>query len=278
MHVLTADYRANNAKEVFVESLRNTGFAVVSHHPISAKLVDDTYSEWRDFFSSPDKQTYLFTVETQDGYFPFRSENAKYTDVKDLKEFYHYYPWGKFPVNLSNKTETLYNDMSALASTLLSWIEELTPVNIKSQFSMPLTEMIKASPRTLLRILNYPPLIGDEKPGEVRAAAHEDINLITLLPAATTTGLEVLDVKGNWHKVPCDHGTIVVNVGDMLEMCSNHYYKSTTHQVVNPEGPAAKEQRLSMPLFLHPNDDVRLSDTHTAKSYLFERMKELGLK
>ena len=111
----------------------------------------------------------------------------------------------------------------------------------------------------------------------MRAAAHEDINLITLLPAATAPGLEVLDTQGRWHSVKCDPGTIAINAGDMLQMASCGFFKSTTHRVVNPRGPEARLPRYSMPLFLHPRAEVRLSAEHTAKSYLEERLRELGL-
>lgn len=277
MQVLTADCRNKNAPEIFVESLHKTGFAVITHHPISAQLIDEVYQEWKEFFASEDKHQYLYNKDTQEGYFPFRSENAKYTATKDLKEFFMYYPWGKYPNSLSNKTKILFKELNNLAATLLQWVEDLTPPHIKQYFSMTLPEMINNSPKTVLRIINYPPLDGSEQENEVRSAEHEDIDLLTLLPAATATGLQVKDKQNRWHDVSAEHGTIVVNAGDMLQMCSQHYYVSTTHRVVNPTGDAAKQQRLSMPLFLHPHDEVKLSDAHTAKSYWLERIREIGL-
>ncbi len=113
--------------------------------------------------------------------------------------------------------------------------------------------------------------------GAIRAAAHEDINLITLLPAATATGLEILDNQGNWHEVPCTMGDLVVNVGDMLQLASQGYYRSTTHRVVNPVGALVGRSRYSMPLFLHPRPEVILADGVTAKSYLQKRLREIGL-
>jgi isopenicillin N synthase-like dioxygenase len=277
MQVAVVDYHAKSAPAEFTQSLKETGFAVVANHPIAEEFVNAIYAEWQQFFNSDEKHQYLFNKEKQDGYFPFRSENAKHTPIKDLKEFFHYYPWGRSPAGLSLRTQELYLELSILAAELLQWIEENTPNDIRQQFSMPLREMIKDSDKTLLRILHYPPLQGGEEEGAVRAAEHEDINLITLLPAATHTGLEVKDSYGQWHEVTADHGTLVVNTGDMLQMCSNGYYKSTSHRVVNPIGEAAKLPRLSMPLFLHPHDDVRLSAEHTASSYLQQRLRELGL-
>ena len=114
-------------------------------------------------------------------------------------------------------------------------------------------------------------------PGSVRAAPHEDIGLMTLLPAATAKGLQVQDASGQWHEVPCDHGTIVINTGDTLAAITQGYYQATTHQVVNPEGESANKPRLSMPLFLHPRDDVKLPDGRTAVDYLMQRLREIGV-
>ena len=111
----------------------------------------------------------------------------------------------------------------------------------------------------------------------MRAAAHEDINLLTLLPAATAKGLEVKDANGKWQEVPCDPTAIVVNAADMLQMASQNYYPSTTHRVVNPDGIEAKKSRLSMPLFLHPRDEVMLADNFTANDYRLQRLREIGL-
>jgi len=279
MKVLTVDFNDANASAKFTESLINTGFAVVANHPISTTLVDNTYQDWIQFFSQDEKFNYVFNKDTQDGYFPLAvSETAKGAQIKDIKQFFQYYPWGQYPLNVKPYTKTLYDDLSAFAGTLLQWIEANTPSEIAAQFSMPLCKMIENSHKTMLRILHYPELQGDEEQGAIRAAAHEDINLITLLVAATAPGLQVKDMQGNWHNVECDPGTIVVNTGDMLQMCSNNFYRSTTHRVVNPEGEAAKLPRLSMPLFLHPRDEVRLSANYTAVEYLNERLRELGLK
>lgn len=279
MHVLTVDYETNNAPELFTQSLINTGFAVIKNHPIDFSLVEAAYQEWQNFFASEDKFKYLFDKENQDGYFPMSiAETAKGNTIRDIKEFYHVYPWGRHPGSMSAKTLQLYTELSSLAATLLQWIEANTPDHISQKFSMPLSKMIEDAPRTLLRVLNYPALQGDEEEGAIRAAAHEDINLITLLVAATTPGLQVKDTKGNWHDVVCDPGTIVVNTGDMLQMCSQGFYRSTTHRVLNPTGEEARKPRMSMPLFLHPRDEVRLSEVHTAQSYLFERLRELGVK
>lgn len=278
MNVLKVDFQAANASELFARSLHETGFAVLTNHPIAIDKINRVYQEWKKFFASAEKFNYLFDSVLQDGYVPSAlSETAKGNHLKDLKEFYHIYPNGRYPAMLSPLSRDLYKEMVALATILLTWIDKETPPAIKQKFSMPLPEMIRNSQRSLFRILHYPPLSGDEPVGAVRAAAHEDINLITLLPAATASGLQVQDNAGNWQDVDCDLGTIVINSGDMLQMCSEHYYPSTTHRVMNPTGELAKQSRLSMPLFLHPLAHVRLSATHTADEYLKERLRELGL-
>ncbi len=277
MNVQTVDYRDPQAAKKFAQSLRETGFGVLTNHPISLKLIEDTFTDWENFFASEAKHKHTFDPKSQAGYFPFRSENAKGYSAKDLKEFYHYYPGDRLPEGLSGRTSEMISAMSALAGELLQWIEDESPAEIKKSFSMPLRKMIDGSRETLLRPIHYPPLKGGEEEGAVRAGAHEDINLITLLPAATAPGLEVKDAEGQWHTVNCDRGQIAINVGDMLQMASQGYYISTTHRVMNPTGPAAKLPRFSMPLFLHPRADVKLSDKHTAITYLEERLREIGL-
>lgn len=278
MQVLTVDFNAPNASAKFTQSLKETGFAGVMNHPIPAELIANVYSEWEQFFAGQDKLKYLFDKETQDGFFPVSlAEKAKDYNQRDIKECFQLYPWGRYPETVSNLARELYIELSSLAAIFLQWVEDNTPLAVSQLFSMPLSHMIYDSPRTMLRILHYPPLTGKEATGAVRSAAHEDINLLTLLVAATEPGLQVMDSNGVWHDIECDPGTIIVNTGDMLQMCSQGYYKSTTHRVMNPQGQAAKRARMSMPLFLHPNDDVRLSETHTAMSYLLERLHEVGL-
>jgi isopenicillin N synthase-like dioxygenase len=278
MNVKTVRYGSPTAPQEFTDSLRETGFAVITDHPIPAPLIHETFSEWSRFFASEDKFRHTFDPVEQAGYFPFRSENAKNYSKKDLKEFFHYYPDRiELPSATRRFTPELFGKLTALGAELLGWIEENTPTEVSSRFSIPLRDMVRESSDTLLRPIHYPPLTGGEEDGAVRAAAHEDINMITLLPAATAPGLQVKDMSGNWHDVPCDVGTIVINSGDMLKEASGGYYPSTTHRVVNPPGPAARLPRYSMPLFLHARKEVRLSDRYTAASYLEERLREIGL-
>lgn len=271
-------FNTEGAAAHFVESLRQTGFAILQQHPVETELLQQVYSDWEAFFTSEDKHNYHFNADTQDGFFPYLSENAKGATQKDLKEFYHFYLWGQCPEHLREQTAELFKQLTGLAEQLLIWVQEHSPSEIRQAYSMPLNEMVPESPGTLMRILNYPPLSGDENDGAIRAAAHEDINLLTCLVASTEPGLEVQDKQGNWHAIDCDPGNIAVNVGDMLQMCSGGHFPSTTHRVVNPKGANRSRARLSIPLFLHPRPDVVLSNKHTAGSYLEERLQAIGLK
>ena len=176
---------------------------------------------------------------------------------------------------MSDAAQRYYKEGSDLAVTLLKWVEEHSPADVKARYAMPLPDMLEGSDHTLLRVLHYPPLSGQEEAGAVRAAAHGDINLLTILPAATEPGLQVLGKEGAWHDVPCDFGLLIVNIGDMLEEASGHYYPSTVHRVLNPTGEGRFKSRISLPLFLHPRRDVVLSERYTVGSYFDERMQEL---
>jgi isopenicillin N synthase-like dioxygenase len=278
MKLEAVDFNAFDAQQKFVESLRQTGFGVLKNHPISQESVASIYANWQAFFNTEEKQTYLYNKDKQDGFFPQSvSEVAKGFKKKDIKEYFHFYPWGQCPDELRDELSDYYKNTSSLAAQLLNWIEQESPAEVSKHYSMPLSQMIDGSDQTLLRVLHYPPLAGDEEADAIRAAAHEDINLITLLPAANEPGLQVKALDGSWLDVPCDFGNLIVNIGDMLQEASGHYFPSTTHRVINPEGTDVTKSRISLPLFLHPRPDVKLSERHTAGTYLTERLTELGV-
>ncbi|WP_397533102.1 2OG-Fe(II) oxygenase family protein [Roseateles sp.] len=279
MQVKVVDYRAADAAEQFTRSLHETGFGVLVNHPIQQALVEKIYADWLSFFNGQSKHDFAFSKEKQDGYFSTEiSETAKGFTQKDIKEYFHVYPWGRIPEQLRADAMSYYEQANSLAAELLSWVERYTPPAISEHYREPLSQMIRDSQQTLLRVLRYPPLTGLEPAGSLRAAPHGDINLLTILPAANEPGLQVLGTDGQWFDVPCDFGTLIINIGDMLQEASQGYYPSTQHRVVNPTGEGAKRSRVSLPLFLHPRDEVVLSDRYTAHSYLEERLRELGVK
>ncbi|HUS53444.1 MAG TPA: 2OG-Fe(II) oxygenase family protein [Thermohalobaculum sp.] len=275
--IKTVSFTSPQAPAAFTRSLRETGFAVLTDHPIGPERIKAAYLAWGGFFNSDEKHKFTVDPATQDGYFPFRSENAKGAKAKDLKEFYHVYPEGRVPDDIAPMTRKLYNDLVAIGATLLEWIQANAPAEVTARLSEPLPRMLAGSKQNLLRILHYPALDEPPEPGAVRAAAHGDINLITVLLAGSAPGLEARDTSGNWHAVPCDPGMIAINVGDMLEMASGGYFPSTVHRVVNPER-AVGGARFSMPMFLHPRPEVVLKAGTTAEDFLNERLREIGLK
>lgn len=278
MKLEAIDYSAPGADAAFTASLREFGFGVLANHPIDDALVRRIYAGWQAFFDSEDKWGFEFSRETHDGYFSTEiSEVAKGHVHKDIKEYFHYYPWGRCPQALRADLQTYYAGAVALASTLLTWVERHSPPEVAARYREPLSHMIEGPHRTLLRVLHYPPLTGTEVPDALRAAPHEDINLLTILPAANEPGLEILARDGRWLPVPCDPDTVVVNIGDMLQEASGGWFPSTTHRVVNPPGADPGVARMSLPLFLHPRAEVVLSDRYTAGDYLAERLRELGV-
>lgn len=276
MDILKLNYLSTEFEKDFTSSLHETGFAIVDNHPISQDLIDKVYNDWKFFFNDNRKNDYLFDYEKQDGYFPFKSESAKGKDEKDLKEFFHIYPlWGRYPKFINNDTLILYEELIKLGKQLLKYIDKYCPEEIRIKFSEPLHKMSDSSDQNLMRVIHYPPLSQNINYNSVRAAAHTDINLITVLVSGSQPGLQVKDKEGNWIDVKSKKGQMVINIGDMLQECSDGYYPSTVHQVINTTNNTS---RFSIPLFLHPRPDVVLSKKYTADSYLFERLKELGLK
>lgn len=277
MQVKTVDYRDTNARKMLASSLHETGFAILVNHPVSPKRIDEAYAHWGAFFADSKKHDWLRDPDHQDGFFPFKSENAKDAPAKDLKEFYHIYPWGRIPSELEAMTRQLYQDLFDLGVALLEWLDEALPENQKAKLSESLGAMMQSSQQSLLRILHYPPLEGEAEPNAIRAAAHEDINLITLLLAGSKPGLEAMDRDGNWHSISCDPGMITINNGDMLALATDGYYPSTKHRVINPE-EETNSSRYSMPMFLHPRPEVELTPGFTANMFLQQRLNEIGLK
>ena len=273
------DFTAPDAPAQFCESLHRTGFGVLKNHPLQSSLVHGIYAEWLAFFQSGDTKTYAWDPIKLDGHFSTAvSETAKGNEIKDFKEFFHLFPWGRYPIEVSDAARRYYAQGKDLAATLLKWVEDNSPADIRAKYSVPLASMIDDCNETLLRVLHYPPLNGEQQNGSIRAAAHTDINLLTILPAATEPGLQVMGKDGIWIDVPCDFGLLIVNIGDMLEEASGHYYPSTQHRVLNPVGEAAKRSRVSLPLFLHPRREIKLSERYTVGSYFEERMQELRRK
>ena len=275
--IQTVSYTSPDAPAAFTRSLRETGFAVLTDHPVTPDRIQAAYDAWGGFFNSDEKHNFTVDPEKQDGYFPFKSENAKGAQAKDLKEFYHVYPEGRVPRSIEQLTRKLYDDLVDIGAVLLGWIQQNAPEDVREKFSETLPAMLAGSKMNLLRVLHYPPMKEAPEPGAVRAAAHGDINLITVLVAGSAPGLEAQDTSGNWHAVPCDPGMIAINCGDMLEMASGGYFPSTIHRVVNPENTQSGA-RFSMPMFLHPRPDVVLKSGTTADDFLQERLREIGLK
>jgi isopenicillin N synthase-like dioxygenase len=263
-----------DAPAKFAKSFRETGFAIIKDHNISSDEIDRMYGVWTDFFASDEGPNFAVKPGESAGYFGYKSENAKGSANKDLKEFFHAYQNKTLPNITEKETREFQEKLIKMGSTLLGWLDQESEGHVS--FSEPLENMINGSDMNLLRIIHYPPLPDNVEPGEVRAAAHEDINLITLLVTGTEPGLQAKDVNGNWHDVPCKPGYITVNSGDMLSMASKGHYPSTPHRVVNPP-KQENRSRYSMPLFVHPRPDVLL-DKLTAGEFLDERLKEIGLK
>ncbi|MEZ5249439.1 MAG: 2OG-Fe(II) oxygenase family protein [Ilumatobacteraceae bacterium] len=256
--------------------MRHTGFAVLVNHPLPHELVEQIYDEWLCVLRQR-RQVRLPVPRRRPGRIlrPGRQRDRQGQHREATSRSSSTYPWGLYPSEVSDAALRYAETAKAIATTLLGWVHDHTPDAVRDRLSMPLPDMMNGSTRTLLRVLRYPPLTGDEPADAVRAAAHEDINLLTVLPAANEPGLQVRDLAGNWHDVPCDFGSIAINAGDMLQLATGGYYPSTTHRVTNPTGDGARRSRLSLPLFLHPADDVVLAEGRTAFSYLRERIAEL---
>lgn len=277
MIIQTVDFESPEAGQQFVRSLHETGFAVLRNHPIPGALLESIVAGWGRFFDSDEKYEFQFDPDnrdgTQQGYYPPQvSETAVGHATRDLKEFFHVVPGGRIPPALEHEILDYRKSTFELGAKLVDWLQCFTPAGVTARLSEPFTDML-CSTASLLRILHYPPLTGSEEANAERAAAHEDINLITILPVAEQPGLQVKDSDDKWIDVASVRGELVVNSGDMLLEATGGYFPSATHRVINPVDGSANVSRLSIPFFLTPRLEVVLSDRYSSGSYLEERLK-----
>lgn len=298
-------------REQFVQDIgrafNETGFVTISNHGLSENLINELYQTVKAFFALPQqvKDKYEFPVLAgQRGYTTKGKEKAKDAKTPDLKEFWQRgqtiigQPYSKedFPDNpvvdelpqFDVVTGEIYKKLEEAGRNLLKAIATYL------QLDEDYFEQYVINGNSILRAIHYFPIENPENlsPDAVRAGAHEDINLITLLIGASADGLEVLTKDGVWFPIKAKGEDIVVNVGDMLQRLTNNKLKSTTHRVVNPPLALMKTSRFSVPFFLHPKAEMSLAsldscidtnhpkayEDYTAGQYLDERLREIGLK
>ena len=290
--------------QAFGASFRRFGFAVVTDHGIDPKLIDTAWKATRQLFELPEeakRRYYSAELAGQRGYTPFGTEIAKDAAHVDLKEFWHvgrdlpaghrfrdHMPDNIWPTELA-EFEAIFTDMYAAfdraGNQLLSAIARylgLAPDWFADKVDHG---------NSVMRLLHYPPIPADA-PG-IRAGAHGDINLITLLLGAEEGGLQLLTRQGEWLSIAPPEGALVINVGDMLERLTTNQLPSTIHRVLNPPPERRHIPRYSMPFFLHLASDVLIETLPgcidadhpnlypspiTANDFLVQRLIEIGLK
>jgi isopenicillin N synthase-like dioxygenase len=270
------DFSRSQAPRQFTESVRTTGFGVLADPPIRWHLVEDIQHEWLGFFASEAKYRYRHDGQSQAGFFPFEPEALTAgKEPRDQKEFFHVCPSGPYPTEVSQGALEYFKVATGLGATLLQWLQVHSPPLVRARFSMSLPGMLEGATGSMLRIQHYLPLPPcDAGQSGTRAAAHTDINLLTVLPAPTEPGLQLLDRHGSWRDIPSAPNSVIVNSGEMLQLVSGGYYTATVHRVVSRTAVAARS-RLSLPLFLHPASGVLLDEGVTAGSFLRRRVAHL---
>jgi isopenicillin N synthase-like dioxygenase len=293
-----------NDKIKFVDQLfsgiKDYGFINLIDHVVEQKVIDNAYESVHEFFqlSEQDKLKYVCKEGGgQRGYTAFGTEHAKDNPVPDLKEFWHVgrelpevhayratYPDNLWPEEVPHFKENLYALYSGLDQCSHHLLEALgIALDVPQSY---FHDMINNG-NSILRPIHYPPISEDMDAKAIRAAAHEDINLITLLIGATSSGLQLLDRDGTWLDIETAPGQIVVDSGDMLHRLTNDVVPATTHRVINPNN--SKERRYSMPFFVHPNPEAMLEcipscmgegpkyEPINANDWLMQRIKDIGL-
>ncbi|RPF71944.1 isopenicillin N synthase family dioxygenase [Aurantiacibacter spongiae] len=293
----------NDIADELGRSFAEYGFAIVRDHAIPQDLIDRAEELARRFFALPEATKRAYRIEGGGGargYTPFGTEIAKDAKVHDLKEFWHVgrsLPEGHelagvmapnvWPDEIPAFRETFSELYGAFEDT---GRRILSAIAIHLGLSRDWFDATVKDGNSVMRLLHYPPLPDDAPAGALRAAAHGDINTITLLLGAEEAGLELLDRNGNWLPISPPEGALAVNIGDMLDRLTNSHLRSTTHRVVNPGGERARHARYSMPFFLHFRPDFLIEpldacvgpgeqapEPITAHDFLQQRLREIGL-
>ncbi len=285
--------------DALIEGFQYFGFIILKDHAVSRDLLKRAYAQSKAFFDLPvdEKRRFARGGDGQRGYTPFGKEHAKTSTVGDLKEFWHVgrefppssplaeiYPPNVWPEQPAEFRATFLALYDALEDAGFAMLEALAPsLGVPDDYFRKMA----TNGNSILRLLHYPPVSPDADPNAVRAAAHEDINLITILVAAEGGGLELLDRDGQWLAIDTDPENLIVDAGDMLARVTNDVIPATTHRVVNPKGPNVS--RYSMPYFMHPHSEAALEcipsckgsgakyPAITADAFLKQRLREIGL-
>jgi isopenicillin N synthase-like dioxygenase len=280
--------------------IKDFGFIILKDHDVEPSLLTEAYQILEELYQLPveTKMKYAQVTGGQRGYVPYGTEHAKNSPVMDLKEFWHvgrevgnehrfakYYSKNFWPTEIPEFKSVFEQIYSSLEEAGKAMLQALTfPLDMDIQYFDSMVE----EGDSILRLLHYPPIPDGVDSRCLRAAPHEDINLITILPAATASGLQLKDRDGKWLDVISEPGTLIVDAGDMLSRISNDVIPSTTHQVVNPQD-GTNGHRYSMPFFMHPNPEAILScipsckgrgskyPDISARDFLTQRLIEIGL-
>ena len=280
-------------------SFNQTGFAIIKNHGLTTETTKSLYKTMISFFDLDDEKKikyYFPELYGQRGYVIKGQEHAKGSSKGDLKEFFHIgnpvisSPKNVWPVEVDNFEQVGSNAFLTLENIGLTILEALAIyLDLNQEY---FSDKVKGG-ESIMRSIHYYPLKSDDvSDGAVRAAAHGDINLITLLMGASADGLEILTKENKWIPIRSEPDQLVINVGDMLERLTNNKLMSTIHRVVNPSKEKLNTSRYSIPFFMHPKPEMDLSclenciDENTPKSFedttagqfLEERLKEIGLK
>lgn len=277
------------------DGLKEFGFVSVEAHGVDDALIRRTYQDVERLFALPEANKQRYAIPNgfgQRGYTGYGQEHAKNRTVGDLKEFWHVgreqygqNVWPEEVPSFRQNTSELYAQLERASFVMLHALADYFALPRETFSSMA------HEGNSVLRLIHYPPLKDKFIPGGVRAAEHEDINLITLLCEGTASGLEILTRQGDWISVDTLRGQIVVDSGDMLSRVTNDVVPSTTHRVVNPPSIEQDNTRYSMPFFVHPYADCVLDppacfrgEGHkqpeppiTADAFLKQRLREIGL-
>jgi isopenicillin N synthase-like dioxygenase len=273
------DMRDSAHNQHLFASLRDNRFAIIKNPPVNLDDLDYLYQDWEKFFAKniAEKEKYLYSIDNDDGYVPLNIEHARDTDKPDLKEFYQIHLDSLLHNDnpCSDRTKQKFLQIAQLGEYLIKNIDQQLPEEVRNSMSTSLSQAVEQSKRHCMRFIHYPPC--DDTTDLYRSAPHDDICLLTIIFPTRGEGL-IMKKNTGWQEETPNGKCLVVFNSEMLEVCTQGYFKSMTHHVTTDLVQNARSvSRYSMPFFVHPQSAMLLKESLSAGAAVKQRIIETGL-
>ncbi len=255
-----------------LDSLARFNFFAFTNHGIPDDLLSEVGAQFKALFALPESTKRRYVRKSGAGYTPYGTEQALRGRHPDIKEMWHVYrelpeghpllktspvyggnPWPVELPSLRDPVLRLWRHLDGVADQLSEIYAAALRLPLRTFADMT----FDAS--NTMRVVRYPPMSADVKPGQERAVAHTGAGMYGIIAPQASPGLEVIDLKGEWQRLEGFDQTMVVTLADMMELVSNAFLPANLHRVANPTGEWARQPRQALVYFVNARPDVLLT-------------------